>query len=407
MKLKFFQKSKNSLKGLFNSSSGNQNNSNIDHTNNNLNKITLVVSPAPFNVRAAKIAYALEQEGWDVVLLYNKKSGNDYSPYCSKCFGYRNVRHLLRLCAKYKSNIYHCFSIFKMETAEALIKKKLGKVVLDIYDQMSGMLKEDFLKKQYKGQLEREKFCMENADGLCCRNLESQYAKKYLGYKFKGKRLFFLDYCWDTYLDINKSKKRKDGEIHFVYCGNLNVEKYNPNSPFAYHLWLGESLAKQKAHYHLYPHPLYKKNFHKTFSDYIKLQSKTKYFHLHEPCSTIELIREMSQYDFGILILGKQIDGTEENTAYTQIKYDYALGNKIFDFIDAGLPIVMHKEKMSRFLASRYGVFIPASYELITENINSLKAFLTPEMEANFQKAKKAYSLKRNLKRLIKFYSSI
>ena len=47
-----------------------------------------------------------------------------------------------------------------------LIHNKLGKIVFDDYDVMAGMVKENFVRKRYPDNLELERFCLENADGL-------------------------------------------------------------------------------------------------------------------------------------------------------------------------------------------------------------------------------------------------
>lgn len=370
-------------------------------------KLTIIVTPTPFNPRAGKIAYALEQEGWEIVLLYSERRANDYSSYCKATIKYKNVQHLLELCHKYNAPVYHCFCLYQMDVPESLIKSNIGNIVIDLYDQMAGMINDDFLDKNYPGQLEKEKYCLENADGLCCRNIESQVAKRNLGYKFKGKRLFFLDHCWDSYLNVPDRKKLTKDELHLVFCGNMSLEKYNPDSPYSFNLWLAKSLAEQKVHYHIFPGPWLCKDvdFDEKFSDYLELQRSTEFFHLHKPMPNRELIVKMSEYDIGILILGKQIDNVEDFGK--QYKSHYAIGNKLFDFIDAGLPIVLYNSKFSRFIFSRYGVCFPASSNLLTKNANSLRNCLTPQIKKNIEKTRSVYSLKRNLKRLINFYDSL
>jgi len=359
--------------------------------------------------REAKLAYGLQQAGWQVVMLHCNAPTFDANKYCVEVQQYRNRWEALLLAARYTPVVYHVFSCWKFDVAATFIRYKPGKIVFDDYDVMAGMVKEDFARKHYPGQIELERFCLENADGLCCRSLETQYAKCYMGYKYRGKRIFFLDCCWD-FADVSPSGvKSPDGEIHVIYCGNFAVEKYLPeNDPKGYQLWLVQSFAKQGIHYHLYP-PHYKVrrgDFEEKFSEYVTLAERTPFFHLHRSIASDNLVREIAQYDFGILILSRKINGVETE-AYAITKYDYAVSNKIFDYLDAGLLIIMGQDMFLHFIASRYGTSIDAKTVLMAIDKKALRKAISPAMKARVAAVKFAYSIRRNVGRLVDFYLAL
>ena len=132
--------------------------------------------------REVKLAYGLSQAGWQVTLLYKELPTFDATRYFADSQQYQEPWEALKLAACYTPVAYHVFSNWNFNVAATLIRYKPGKIVFDDYDVMAGVVKDDFLHKNYPGQLELERSCLENADGLCCRGLELQYAKRHLNY---------------------------------------------------------------------------------------------------------------------------------------------------------------------------------------------------------------------------------
>src|SRR5204863_17563 len=76
---------------------------------------------------------------------------------------------------------------------------KPWKMVFDNTDQLAGMVRPGYLRANFPWQLGLERFCLENAQGLRCRDLGPAYARRHLGYRFRGKTLYFPDYAWGRF----------------------------------------------------------------------------------------------------------------------------------------------------------------------------------------------------------------
>ena len=82
-------------------------------------------------------------------------------------------------------------------------------------------------------------------------------------------------------------------------------------------------------------------------ADYIELYRVNEYFHLHQPISFEQLRGELSKYDYGVFPIKRRYfeKGLTLRQGNSVLKYRkeelmYATGNKYFDYLDAGLPII-------------------------------------------------------------------
>lgn len=362
--------------------------------------------------REAKLAFGLRNAGWRVVLLHRDIPTFDATEHFDEVHSYRDAWAALRAASHYSPMAFHVFSNWNFEVAYTIIKHRPGKIVFDDYDVFAGMVNHSYQEREY-GQhylrkLSMEQFCLENADAICCRSIETQYAKRFLGYRYGGRRLFFPDYCWDIpeALLPHPRSRSIDKHPHVVFVGNMAVEKELPEGDGdAFHLWLARKFSDMGVHYHLYP-TYYDKDFDCLFSDYIALSKQTPFFHLHKPVAPDQLVSEISVYDFGILVLSRDIDGIETHGYYTT-KYDYAMSNKIFDYFDAGLPIIMHRGRFQHFIASRYEACINASSDLLGSRTEFLRRVANPCLFDNALKARSAYSIRNHVCRLERLYGSL
>jgi len=345
--------------------------------------------------RVIKLAYGLKQLGWNVTLLHGQDPGYNLEKYFAKVQQYKNTQEALNLIASYKPLLYHVFASWNYFIPAMLINQKLGKIVFDNYDVMAGMVKEDFLKKHYPKNLELERFCLENADGLCCRSLEMQYAKRHLGYQYKGKRIFLLDCCWSSGTTVNlHSVSKMNDALHLAYCGNISTQK---NAPFNYHYEVSVLLSKNHIHYHIYPSMIGKSQILKSniLKYVIEQGGDPSYIHIHEMIPPDELITELSAYHYGLHLMWPT--GDLGKFPYYLRGFDYGTTNKIFDYIDAGLPVLIHKGKIQRFLVLRYG------NGKVVENLSDLIMLNIPKPTV----VPHAYQLIPNTQRLIDFYKQI
>ena len=134
-------------------------------------------------------------------------------------FKYNGLLKALWLSRKFNPLVYHVFSSWNFDIAYGLIKKKIGKVIFDDYDVMAGMVFKDFAAEHYPGQIKKEKYCLEHANGICCRSLETQYAKRKLKYNIRCPRIFFPEYVWGRYSELKKDVSKMNT---LVFAGSVN-----------------------------------------------------------------------------------------------------------------------------------------------------------------------------------------
>ena len=344
--------------------------------------------------RVAKLAYGLQQAGWEVVLLHLKSPTFDASKYCVELHQYRNPWEALLLAARYTPVVYHLFSSWNFDVATTLIRHKPGKIVFDDYDVMAGMVKEDFARKHYPGQLELERFCLENADGLCCRSLETQHAKRRLGYRFKGSRLFFPDYMWSDATSAN-SEKPWTGRCNraVVYCGNM------PSSNrLSYIGQIAQRLAIAGWDLHLYPSYDRFQVPEKGASD----QPSNLHIHSRQDCRV--LIDKLSQYAVGLQIPNKLAN----RGAYTDVKRTYSMTGKMFDYLDAGLPVLIADQRVQTWLLRRYDAAIQLSVKKPLESLSSLKSSEVESARHGMDAARQQHlAIGVQIPRLIEFYQRV
>ena len=100
------------------------------------------------------------------------------------------------------------------------------------------------------------------------------------------------------------------------------------------YLRLIEKLEKQNIHFHIYANPYASRKNRK----YIELSNEMKYFHLHNSMPYKNVINEISKYDWGMW----WHPPTGERRVIVD-KTKVAIGNKLFSYMEAGLPTIVGK----------------------------------------------------------------
>ena len=315
------------------------------------------------HLRATKLAYALKKIGLQVILLHRDALTCDASEYFTEVHQYRNPWEALLLASRYTPVAYHIFSNWNFAVAATLMRYKPGKIVFDNYDLLTGMVKDEVLRRDLK-QSELEQYCYVNADGLCCRDLRPQYLKRHLGYHLP-RTILFPEYCWPEE-KFQRMPKLTNG-IHVVYAGNLDL---NPESPVGYQYDLAVLLSQNGIHFHIYPSFLsHVAELKRIMSHYLADHSGVQDFvHIHNTISPDRLTEELSRYHYGLLISTKQVDyGDDHNTSFEHVS-DYFGAAKIFDYMEAGLFTFIQNARFLRFFLERHhnGKVVRNLHDIVT-----------------------------------------
>ena len=226
--------------------------------------------------------------------------------------------------------IYDMLLIYKL----LLMKKFFPPIVYEEYDVAANDMRMPSL------LLDLEKKCIKYASIIVDRSYEVEALINKFNYYFKGKYIRLFDGCLGDYTPslIIKDDSRP---LSLCYAGSIFSERECPNDPSACWLELAQDCEQNKCHLHIYPaiqHWLTKKDL---FSDYFALDKESYYFHFHEPVPYSRLAYTLSKYDYGITASKKVLDNFNQfNKIFTREKYLYCSINKLFDYIEAGIPIV-------------------------------------------------------------------
>ncbi len=379
---------------------------------------TVVLITGTIFVRMGKIGYALKSLGWRVVMLY---SGTSYIRDHEKCFDemhyYQWPEEALAIARQYNPLVYHVFSVWEYDVAMLMINSGIGPVVLDNYDHLAGMIKPEFLNSRYPGLCDKERFCIESADGLCCRDLQPAYARRAMQYKSKGKTIFFPEYCWGSKIADKEQDRHGSGsrEISIVYAGGMNIEKRCRDDQYlmqfknGFFLDFGRDLAAAGFHFHLYPgkNNYQEEDFENEFSEYLEAQASSPFFHIHRSIPEENLIEEMSAYDLGLEAgwLETETIGAEHGLP---IRNRCGMSSKLFGYLDAGLGMILGDNfKTRRLLFERYGIVQTAYLDFVKQRLLSTPPEFYQRLRQRALLAREDFLVTKHAPRLARFYFSV
>lgn len=321
-------------------------------------------------IRECKLAYAAGLCGYKVTLITHKYNLIDIDDnYFFEYHLVNNPWQCLQLIKEIKPSAIHLFVGYTNLRLMPIIKFSDVPIVYDPYDCVKGMFNTKY--KQPWLEVIAEKWCFEKADHLCARSLEPLYLKRKFKYKMPPST-YFPDYCWKPLMKRDRKTIGDDEELHVVYAGGICPEDRFPKEVFGFaqYLDVGRALAKQKIHLHLYSaNPIKKENYKSYYSLYYKEAENNPYFHIHEPVPHSQLMEELSKYDAGLHIFGAGIN-QNDGYAISRAKADYSSAAKLFDYLEIGLPVLIHDGFHQKGIIHHYGCVINIS------NLNNAGALL-------------------------------
>ncbi len=363
-------------------------------------KLVVFVEPMP-RARTMKIAGALRKQGWETILIHNSEVHFDPSNFYNHMLRYTTQSDALAKAVEFNPRVYHVVSGHADENAVAFIKEKIGKIVFDPYDTVEGLIKQDYIRQI--AQMQR--FCIENADAICCRDLRPLHLKRALGYNLPKARIFFPDYC-NVVRGPAPTLTSPSDEIHVAFAGSIVTSKHGHEPDWGI-LDVGKALANDKVHMHIYPSQscVHSNTFKTLFSEYFEYSATNPYFHFHDCLPMDQLVEGLRKYHFAFLGTWDLIFG-KSNPAYTRAAHRLCLSARLIDYIEAGLPSIIPSQlNTMHHLAARMGVGVTATPELFARPREALSQILRDQkLPGAMERAQHAYHIDRHIGRLIQFY---
>jgi len=303
--------------------------------------------------REFKLAYAARLCGHRVTLVATHvQSSGMVAQHFDAHYEADDPWQILALLDELRPDVAHLFVNYNNARMLPVVLYAPSPVVYDPYDCLRGMFEPEYQVNWL--ELEAERICFACADHICARSLEPLCLRRHFGYRMPA-TTYFPEYCWRPPRQREPRQVRNE-ELHLVYCGGVWPEDRYPAGEYCYaqYIEIGRALARQRIHLHIYPAPLAGMvDFDCFFSLYLQEDGSNPYFHFHRSLPYPELVREMVQYDAAMHVMGAAINSDMGRVTY--LKLDYSTSNKLFDYIESGLPVIIHKGKHQRSIVRHYG----------------------------------------------------
>lgn len=339
----------------------------VQRNERNIDKNTIVYISGYLNPRSEKIISSLVKKNYNIVVLeyvygpINALVRTEIMSYSADFFYCEDITEIYYRALQYQPLVYY----IEPEWGDCIVpeimikhKKLFGKVVFAPYD----ILNDGYVQISEKEKL-KERYCLENADGIVWRWYSKEYLEEKKGVVYKGKSIQLSDYCKGF-----KIKKTQDPDDRLKLCFVAG----------GVHALLGEISSSEDT--------LYRKPakisailsrignisdciFHMfvgscSDSDREKLEElEKKYagFKIFYGTKYNEMIVRLSGYDYGCLLMtgGKDIPDQESiDNLYYGSAYVNSIANRYFDYLDANIPIIGTVPKQQCDYLEKYGVIV-------------------------------------------------
>jgi len=358
--------------------------------------------------REAKIAYGLRSKGWTVTLLHKTTPNYDLHRYFDVCIPYLEPEDVVRHAAQFRPVVYHLFALAGDLSCTHMINAKVGPTVFDTTDLLeTTYLGNEPKTEQVRPLIDMQMHGLRYADGYCARDLQFQYAHRTLGYHLGGRPIFCPEYCGGIAKKLVDSRAENGGRtIRCVLAGNFGIEKLGEGD-WGY-MRIAEKFIAAKVALDLYPSWLDyargEEEFSNIFADYLALAQTSDYFNLRRPLRADQLTERLSDYDFGVNITWSEVAG-QRSTTFNPAFHPYCMSARVFDYLDAGLPVVLSKShRLVHTMLRRYGAGIQADADFMANIEQKLRPLANVETKNRAVAASRGLAIERHIDRLAAFY---
>lgn len=286
-------------------------------------------------IRTHKIATMMKNKGYKIFLLYTiappESNNESFSKIYDKVYTVFTANALIDFVNNSDFDIIHSSNEPDSLTNYLLLTNK--KIVFDTHDMMSlkGNDNVNALVLEYLANT-RSAGVIYTSKGVL------EIAKKKFG--LENQKSFVLENLILSQIEVQQFHKKLsslDGEVHCVYEGGIQgVNKLHHR--YFEDIW--QKIIDQKVHIHFYS---------QSDQEYcIKLGKKSPYLHFEGNIGSEQLATEMTKYDCGLAVLNVN----DKNRALLET----ASPNKINEYLNSRLPVLVGDVKSSIMFAENYGV---------------------------------------------------
>ena len=357
--------------------------------------------------RELKMARALRRIGWKVGIVYFRWTPFDPQEDSDFSVAVASPAEAHRVAVDLAPRACHVFSGAIDELVLTFCRNKPCAVVIDLNDVFAPSLF-DYCHERFEPTQE----ALALADGFCARDLQAAHARRADGFRLPREIIFFPEYCWnDAPVRTRSEEQRESPEVRVVSVGTFSLETQGMYD--SCYLQLVRMFAGQGIHFHIYPHWSYRRDHHGSpharfeadFAEFLELQSRSSYVHVHESLSLEALADVLPQYDFGIVSGGCMAFG--QSLRYYKPPYlQTCYSGRIADYLDARLPVLVNDEVRFDFqLLRHYGACVDLK-KVLEPGFKSalLDRKRDPALDGIMDRAARFMSLAHNAPRLGAFY---
>ena len=338
-------------------------------------------------IRTIKIADALQKNGMNIYLIHRNQTPEEMYGFGNSSFtsmirlskyNFNELKIIKNLISEKNIRLLH-YHNEPDSLCAALISAQI-KIPI-IYDQ------HDFLSFKKNLSIKEKKFekiCNENAAGTIYitesyKNEVSNY------YNLIENSICFSNYFPEMCILDEKSflpkLSKTDGESHLVFIGRISENKSDHRNMLS-NL---KKLSENGFIIHVYP----------TKNKKYKKYRNIKNVRMHQKLPYNKLIREISQYDFGLTIFNNEV---AEKLPHIK----YAFGNKTYDYLCSGIPVIVQDclDEVRNFIINNNFGFILENYKDY-KNIFQNKY---SQIVKNIIENRNSFSMQNQIHRIIDFY---
>jgi hypothetical protein len=280
-------------------------------------------------------------------------------------------------------------------------------VVCEFYDVLSAAYSESLLAEKKGGAFARtqfacEKLLCERVDGIIHKDHEIVIDILRKKYSIKQPVLQFQSYVCEEFIPHAGTDRSPDpNAIRIVYVGGVHTKAHALDGYYLTGslLEIAKILTDQGFYFDIYN--IYDRGDGQ-FEEYVQLARENDRFGYFPPVSNDRLAAIISSYDLGWIAFDFS------RTILKQEFYYASMGSKFYNYIEAGLPIVVSKEHTYMAdMVIKYSIGIPVDIDGIRRLKKVLKNYDLSLLNRNVIRAIQTLSMECHIDGLINFYRQV